>query len=210
MAQNTVNEAIQALKAGEKAEARGMLMAILNDEPQNEDAWLVLSAAVDEPERKRQCLETVLEINPDNEVARRGLGRLQPPAEQIEEAAAEAPAPPDAVVAAATDPQPAEPAPAEPVTFADEEEEVDDAGAVPTFEQKTPEREAEAPMEAAATAPAPPDAIAEAETPPPDAEDDAADIARSSSRRMVTLFAAIVAVLLILMIVIWVILLSMS
>ena len=210
MPENSVNEAIQALKAGEKAKARGMLMAILNDEPQNEEAWLVLSAAVDDPERKRQCLETVLELNPDNEVARRGLGRLQSPAEQIEEAAAEPPAPPDAVVADATEPQPAAPAPAEPAPPTGESEATGDAASLPTFEQAAPDQEVETPMEAAATAPAPPDAIAAAETPPTDTEDDVERMAQRNSRRMVAIFAVIVGILLILMIVVWILLLSIS
>ena len=204
MAQQTVNEAIAALKAGDKAEARKLLMAVLDDDPQNEDAWLVLSAAVDDPMRKRQCLETVLEINPDNQVARRGLERLQPP-EQAQQAAAQqaaaqqtaehdeiarAPAPPDATVAAATDPQPAEPAPP-----ADS----GDAPPLPTFEQTTAATDVEAPMDAAATAPAPPDAVAAAEVPP----DDAQTIAQSEARRrqrIVAIIGIVVGVLLLLMI----------
>jgi len=175
-------------------------MAILDDDPQNEDAWLVLSAAVDDPRRKRQCLETVLEINPENQVARRGLERLQPPAEQaqeaVQEAAAEPPAPPDAVVAAATEPQPAEPAgPAA---------ETDDAPSLPTFEQATAETDVEAPMEAAAGAPAPPDAVAAAETPPPGADETIAEGAtRRRSQRFVAIIGIIVAVLLLCMIGVW-------
>lgn len=201
MAQNSVNDAIAALKAGNKEEARALLLAILDDEPKNEDAWLVLSAAVDDPRRKLQCLETVLEINPDNQVARRGLERLQPPAEQIQEAAAEPPAPPDAAVAAATDPQPAEPAPPA---------QGDDAPPLPSFEQTTAATDVEAPLEAAAAAPAPPDAVAAAETPPPDAQDVAASAARQRQRRLVAIIGIVVGALLLLMIVVFAILLYMA
>ena len=206
MAQTQVSEAIAALKAGEKERARTLLMAVLDDDPQNEDAWLVLSAAIDDVERKRQCLETVLEINPDNQVARRGLERLQPEGErpgagEIEEAAATPPAPPDATVAAATDPQPAEPAPSPAGSG--------EAPPLPSFEEQAAERgearEAESPMEAAAEPSAPPDAIVAAETPPVDDEAPAEGVAQRRQQRWVAIIGIVVGLLLLFMIGVWVV-----
>jgi hypothetical protein len=45
-------------------------------DPKNEQAWLWLSGFVDTAEKRRQCFERVLALNPDNEVARWGLAKL--------------------------------------------------------------------------------------------------------------------------------------
>jgi hypothetical protein len=68
---------IAALQAGRKAEARTLLVQALQQDKRNETAWLWLSGAVDTDAERRACLEEVLAINPGNEMARRGLERLQ-------------------------------------------------------------------------------------------------------------------------------------
>lgn len=65
-----------AIKAGRRNEARQLLQAILKENPQNEEAWLWLSGAVETPELKIQCLRKVVSLNPGNAAARRGLAQL--------------------------------------------------------------------------------------------------------------------------------------
>lgn len=72
----TLEEAIKAIKAGDKDTGREMLADILQADLDNEMAWLWLSSVVESDERKRQCLERVLQINPDNTAAKRGLDML--------------------------------------------------------------------------------------------------------------------------------------
>ncbi|MEW5956079.1 MAG: thermonuclease family protein [Chloroflexota bacterium] len=74
----TLEQAIAKIKAGDKVTGREYLADILQNDPSNEKAWLWLAAAVESDERRRYCLERVLEINPDNQAARRGLATLPP------------------------------------------------------------------------------------------------------------------------------------
>jgi hypothetical protein len=69
-------QAIQAVKAGNRAEARQLLQTLLKQEPGNEQAWLWLSAAVTNHEAQIKCLQQVLAINPANQSAQRGLAKL--------------------------------------------------------------------------------------------------------------------------------------
>lgn len=71
-----LQQGIAALKAGHKPAARALLARALRRDGQNETAWLWLSGAVETDEERRRCLLRVLEINPDNELARRGLEAL--------------------------------------------------------------------------------------------------------------------------------------
>jgi hypothetical protein len=72
-----VREAIRAVKAGNKAEARALLEKATEINQYNEQAWMWLSAAVDTVEEQILCLENVLYINPDNVNAQRGLDKLR-------------------------------------------------------------------------------------------------------------------------------------
>jgi hypothetical protein len=72
-----LEQAVAALNGGRKAEARRLLMQILRQDRRNEKAWLWMSGAVDTDQERRVCLEQVLSINPDNEMARRGLELLR-------------------------------------------------------------------------------------------------------------------------------------
>jgi hypothetical protein len=68
-----VQQAVAALKAGRKDEARNLLMEAVDKDEHHEQGWLWLSALVDTLEEQQICLENVLAINPDNERARKGL-----------------------------------------------------------------------------------------------------------------------------------------
>jgi hypothetical protein len=71
-----LQQAIAAIRAGDKESGRQLLAGVLQADPCNETAWLWMSAVVDSDEQRRTCLERVLAINPNNEPARRGLERL--------------------------------------------------------------------------------------------------------------------------------------
>src|SRR5688500_18338935 len=68
-----IQSAINAAKQGDKSQAVEYIKQVLTANPKDVDAWLVLAAVVDEPERKRQCLNRVLSLDPTNRVARESL-----------------------------------------------------------------------------------------------------------------------------------------
>jgi len=78
-----VQQAIRALKAGRRDEARDLLLHVVDQDERNEQAWLYLSGLVETLEEQEICLENVLALNPSNQKARRGLeeirGRVTPP-----------------------------------------------------------------------------------------------------------------------------------
>lgn len=65
-----VQSAIEAANQGDKTKAMDFLKQVVAANPNDVDAWLVLAAVVDEPERKRQCLKRVLTLDPVNQLAR--------------------------------------------------------------------------------------------------------------------------------------------
>ncbi|MFN8376085.1 MAG: hypothetical protein U0694_24820 [Anaerolineae bacterium] len=89
-----VREGIRAYRAGNKAEARTLLMKAVELDEYNEQAWLWLSATVETPEEQRTCLENVLVINPNNERARNGIQMLSAKSGSTPPAAPSAPASP--------------------------------------------------------------------------------------------------------------------
>ena len=72
-----LKQGIAALKAGHRDVARSLLAQAVEQDKHNETAWLWLSGAMDTDEERYACLEKVLEINPDNEAAKRGMVLLQ-------------------------------------------------------------------------------------------------------------------------------------
>ncbi|HEY1011287.1 MAG TPA: hypothetical protein VGE07_01200, partial [Herpetosiphonaceae bacterium] len=70
-------QGIAALKAGDKQRARELLLAVVEADDTNEQAWLWLAGAMDELEDQRTCLENVLHLNPGNEQARKGMEWLK-------------------------------------------------------------------------------------------------------------------------------------
>lgn len=84
-----LEEAIQAIKSGDKQKGKRLLVKILRQDSRNEMAWLWLSAVVDSNERSNYCLKRVLALNPNNQSAQMGLihlgkdqYRLKPTAEK--------------------------------------------------------------------------------------------------------------------------------
>jgi hypothetical protein len=71
--QQRFQQAVQILKRGERENARRILRQILLDEPTYAPAWLWMSALVEDSNQQRECLLRTLELDPDNESARKGL-----------------------------------------------------------------------------------------------------------------------------------------
>lgn len=79
-----LDEAIAVIRAGEIEQGRRLLIEVLQEEPRNAQAWLWMSGVVSDPERRRQSLLAVLEIDPDNELAKKGLAKFGWAEEEIE------------------------------------------------------------------------------------------------------------------------------
>src|SRR5512143_250947 len=96
--QPLVQSAIDAAKRGENNKALELLKQALAANPNDIDAWLVVAAVVEQPERKRQCLNRVLSLDPTNRIARDELLEMdraamggQPLATPERDAASQAP-----------------------------------------------------------------------------------------------------------------------
>jgi tetratricopeptide (TPR) repeat protein len=87
-----LKEGIQAARDGRKADARRLLLQVVEQDERNEMAWLWLSGVVESDDDRLICLENVLAINPDNGPAKKGLARLNA-AESRAESAADTPPP---------------------------------------------------------------------------------------------------------------------
>jgi tetratricopeptide (TPR) repeat protein len=72
-----LQRAVQEARAGRKAEARDLLLDLVEVDPQNEMAWMWLSGLVDNLEDQIIACENVLTINPANEKVRAYLAELQ-------------------------------------------------------------------------------------------------------------------------------------
>jgi hypothetical protein len=68
--------AITAIRSGRKDEGRQLLNLLIQQNPNNELAWLWMSSVVHTDQQRARCLYHVLAINPANELARRGLQLL--------------------------------------------------------------------------------------------------------------------------------------
>jgi hypothetical protein len=97
-----LRKGITAYKMGRKEVAGRFIRDSLQLNPKNERAWLWLSGFVDSDEQRRYCLERVLALNPNNEIARVGLKKLSAESQE-----AERPTPPPEPLEAPP-PQPAE------------------------------------------------------------------------------------------------------
>ncbi|MCA0351408.1 MAG: hypothetical protein LCH85_05385 [Chloroflexi bacterium] len=74
-----INQAQAALLSGDLTRARGHLAQVIQQEPLNVLAWLMLSEVVHEPERQRECLQRVLALEPQNQTAQKRLTALDQP-----------------------------------------------------------------------------------------------------------------------------------
>lgn len=82
MAEDTMlNEAIEAIEAGQKARAKDILTRLIQTDQRNPDYWVWMSAAVTTKKERIYALKTALRADPENAAAKRGLillGKLPP------------------------------------------------------------------------------------------------------------------------------------
>ncbi len=71
-----LHEAIEALRKGNRARARDLLTRQLKTDQGNILCWIWLSAAVDTAKERLYCLQTALQLDPENAAAKRGLVML--------------------------------------------------------------------------------------------------------------------------------------
>ena len=74
-------EAVEALREGDKAKAKDLLTKLLKTDQNNIQYWIWLSAAVETTKERIYCLQTALQLDPENATAKRGLvllGALPP------------------------------------------------------------------------------------------------------------------------------------
>jgi len=72
--ENTMlREAIDALRVGNRARARDLLTRLIKTDQQNPTYWIWLSAAVETQKERAYCLQMVLQADPQNAAAKRGL-----------------------------------------------------------------------------------------------------------------------------------------
>lgn len=69
-------QGIAALKSGDKVRARSLLQQATAANPNDLEAWLWLSGAVESTQVRIECLRQVLRINPNHALARRGLAEM--------------------------------------------------------------------------------------------------------------------------------------
>lgn len=73
----TIEDAIQHIRMGNRAEGRALLEDLLDADENNQEIWLWLSTVVDSDDDREICLENVLALNPKNVAAKRGLEALR-------------------------------------------------------------------------------------------------------------------------------------
>lgn len=71
-----LTEAHHLIKTGQRAQAGQVLKAYLTAHPRDPNAWWLMAHAVRKNDHVRQCLETVLKLNPNHNGARQKLAAL--------------------------------------------------------------------------------------------------------------------------------------
>lgn len=66
----TLSDATSAIERGELTLGQELLLEIVSRDPGNSAAWLWLAQTYDDPAKRRECLEQVLALDPDNDEAR--------------------------------------------------------------------------------------------------------------------------------------------
>ncbi len=135
-------QGIAALKARNKDRAFEFLSQAIQNDQENERAWLWLSGAVSDNAERKYCLEWVLALNPHSEAARKGLAALPDTTGSLSPLRQVEPEPPQA----AADPPPEPPAPPTPEPPAEPA-----TGQRISFENMLPESAAPAPAAAEPT-----------------------------------------------------------
>jgi hypothetical protein len=67
---------IEAARAGDKAEARELFRLVTREKPDSAQGWLWLAGVAEDRDEKRTALEHVIELDPTNDLARKGLAAM--------------------------------------------------------------------------------------------------------------------------------------
>lgn len=73
-----LEQAISQIKSGNISEGKKLLLEVINENPQEEKAWLWMYQCVSTSNQKAECLRRALAINPSNQAARAALEKLSP------------------------------------------------------------------------------------------------------------------------------------
>ena len=68
-----LQEAIQAIRQGQRVRARDLLTRLLRTNQNNPEYWLWMSSVVDTPKEQIYCLQAVLKLDPKNQSAQQGM-----------------------------------------------------------------------------------------------------------------------------------------
>jgi len=68
-----LQEAIQAIRHGQRVRARDLLTRLLRTNQNNPEYWLWMSSVVDTPKEQIYCLQSVIRLDPENHSAHQGL-----------------------------------------------------------------------------------------------------------------------------------------
>ncbi|MEQ8672614.1 MAG: DPP IV N-terminal domain-containing protein [Aggregatilineales bacterium] len=71
-----LRDGIAAVQSGDKAKARRLLEQVVQQDSRNELGWMWLASCVNTSTERRECLERVLAINPNNTRAQEALAQL--------------------------------------------------------------------------------------------------------------------------------------
>lgn len=137
--QSILQLGIEAARAGNKAEARELFRLVTREDPNSAQGWLWLAGVAEDRDEKRVALERVVQLEPSNQLAQKGLAALGgasaaapvPPVSQSRDTGVTAPMPvesrPDVTRA-----QPVRPSgPASDQDIADAFDSIDDYSAAP-------------------------------------------------------------------------------
>lgn len=77
MVDEKLKEGISVFRTGDKAKAKLIFIEVLKSNPKSETAWMGLSRCVDNEDEERFCLGKVLEVNPQNQTAKKAIDVLE-------------------------------------------------------------------------------------------------------------------------------------
>lgn len=70
-------DAIDYIESGQRQQALPLLRSLIQENSNDEDAWLWMSVAVESMDQSVVCLDNVLRINPENPIAAAALYNLR-------------------------------------------------------------------------------------------------------------------------------------
>ena len=77
MTQALLQQAVDAIRRGDKVTGQRLLAQVLRADPRGETAWLWMSQIVETDAQRLDCMRRILAINPNNATARRGVELLE-------------------------------------------------------------------------------------------------------------------------------------